>query len=115
MSLLSESMTKCIMMDKTTTSDGMGGYDVVWKEGAEFNAAIRYDSSMEARKAEQDGVTALYTIVTTKELNLQYHDVIKRVEDGKIFRVTSDGDDNKTPTSAGLNMREVSAEEWRLS
>lgn len=115
MSLLSEAMEKCIMLDKTTTSDGYGGYIIDWKEGAEFQAAIVLDSSMQARIAEQQGVTALYTITTKKNINLQYHDVFKRVEDGKIFRVTSDGDDKHTPKSASLDMRQVSAEEWNLT
>lgn len=115
MSLLSEAMEKCIMIDKTTTSDGYGGYITTWVEGAEFQAAIVLDSSMQARIAEQQGVTALYTITTKKVMNLQYHDVFKRSSDGKIFRVTSDGDDKKTPESAGLNMRQVSAEEWVLN
>lgn len=115
MSLLSESMTECVMLDKSTSADGYGGYVIEWKEGAEFNAAIVLDSSMQARIAEKQGVTALYTITTTKALNLQYHDVLKRLSDGKIFRVTSDGDDKKTPASASLNMRQVTAEEWELT
>ena len=115
MSLLSDAMTKCVMLDKVTSADGYGGYVITWKEGAEFTAAIVLDSSMQARIAEKQGVTALYTVTTTKALNLQYHDVFRRVEDGKIFRVTSDGDDKKTPASAGLNMRQVTAEEWELT
>jgi hypothetical protein len=115
MSLLTEQMEKCIMLDKTTTSDGYGGYIIDWKEGAEFQAAIVLDSSMQARIAEQQGVTALYTITTKKNINLQYHDVFRRKEDGKIFRVTSDGDDKHTPKSASLDMRQVSAEEWNLT
>ncbi len=115
MSLLTEQMEKCIMLDKTTTSDGYGGYIIDWKEGAEFQAAIVLDSSMQARIAEQQGVTALYTITTKKNINLQYHDVFRRKEDGKIFRVTSDGDDKHTPKSANLDMRQVSAEEWNLT
>lgn len=115
MSLLDERMENCIMMDKTTIADGYGGYLTEWKEGAPFKSAIVLDSSMQARIAEQQGVTALYTVTTTKALNLQYHDVFKRVSDGKIFRVTSDGDDKYTPTSASLNMRQVSAEEWELT
>ena len=55
-----------------------------------------------------------YTITTGKAVNLQYHDVFRRVRDGKIFRVTSDGDDKHTPASAALNMRQVTAEEWEL-
>ena len=114
MSLLSEAMENCVMLDKTTTPDGYGGTIDVYVPGAEFQAAIVLVSSMQARIAEQQGVTALYTITTRKSINLQYHDVLKRKSDGKIFRVTSDGDDKHTPNSANLNMRQVSAEEWTL-
>ena len=114
MSLLSEAMTACVFLDKTHVPDGYGGSTTAWVEGAEFSAAIVLDSSIQAKIAEKQGVTGLYTITTSKDINLQYHDVFRRKEDGKIFRVTSDGDDKKTPTSAGLNMRQVSAEEWEL-
>jgi hypothetical protein len=103
------------MVDKKTASDGYGGFVATWADGAEFQAAIVFDSSLEARKAEQQGVSSLYTVTTAKALNLAYHDVFKRVSDGKIFRVTSDGDDKFTPNSATLNMRQVSAEEWSLT
>lgn len=114
MSLLDVYMTDCKMMDKSTTSDGYGGYTTTYTEGASFMAAVILDNSLEARRAEKEGVTALYTVTTSKSLNLQYHDVFKRVSDGKIFRVTSDGDDKHTPISATLDMRQVSAEEWEL-
>lgn len=114
MSLLQEAMTDCTMLDKRTQSDGRGGWITSWIDGAEFRAAIVYDSSIEARQAQAQGVTALYTVTTTKANNLQYHDVFRREEDGKLFRVTSDGDDRHTPPSASLNMRQVSAEEWAL-
>lgn len=112
MSLLSEAMESCVMMDKLTTSDGYGSYYSRWQDGATFQAAIVFDSSMQARVAAVQGVTGLYTVTTAKNVNLQYHDVFRRTSDGKIFRVTSDGDDKKTPASATLNMRQVSAEEW---
>lgn len=115
MSLLAEAMEPFVLYDKTTTADGYGGYISTWSEGAEFSAAAVLNTSIEAKIAQAQGVTALYTITTIKAMNLQYHDVIKRLSDGKVFRVTSDGDDKKTPNSAGLNMRQVSAEEWTLS
>lgn len=113
--LLNESMETCVLLNKTTTADGYGGYETTWADGAEFKAAIVLDTSIEARVAKQQGVTGIYTVTTSRVLNLQYHDVFRRVEDGKIFRVTSDGDDKKTPDSATLDMRQVSAEEWVLS
>lgn len=115
MSLLSEAMTTCHMIDKVTTTDSYGGYNESYKEGAEFKAAIRFDSSLQARVAEKDGVTSLYTITTNKSITLEYHNIIRRDSDGKIFRITSDGDDSFTPESASLNMRQVTAEEFQLN
>lgn len=115
MSLLTEAMDNCIMMNKQTEPDGYGGIKTTWSEGAPFQAAVVFDTSMEARTADAQGVTSLYTVTTRKNITLEYHDVFKRVEDGKIFRVTSDGDDKYTPDSATLNMRVVTAEEFRLN
>lgn len=111
MSLLDESMEQFVIMDKTTVPDGYGGYKTEWKEGAPISAAAVLDTSMEARMADKQGVTALYTITTRKIVNLQYHDIIRRTRDGKLFRVKSDGDDKATPNSARLDMRQVAAEE----
>lgn len=111
MSLLSEAMETCVMLDRVTTPDGYGGKIDTWQDGAEFKAAIVFDSSMQARIAGVQNVTSLYTVTTPKSITLEYHDVFRR-PDGKIFRVTSDGDDKKTPASASLNMRQVTAEEW---
>ena len=114
MSLLDEQMEKCIMIDKRSTPDGYGGTRSVWIDGAPFDAAIVLDTSMESRLAEKQGVTNIYTVVTQKSVNLQYHDVFRRSRDNKIFRVKSDGDDKTTPKSATLNMRVVTAEEWEI-
>lgn len=112
MSLLKEATEKCIMLDKRTEADGYGGYITTYTDGAEFNAAIIFDTSIEARAAEMQGVTSRYTITTGKEITLEYHDIFRRVRDGKVFRVTSDGDDKYTPASATLNIRQVTAEEF---
>jgi len=112
MSLLNEAMTKCTMLHKMTEDDGYGGEITTWRPGASFDAAITFDTSMEARTAGSQGVTSLYTVTTRKMKVLEYHEVFRRESDGKIFRVTSDGDDKYTPASAALNMRQVTAEEW---
>lgn len=115
MSLIDDFMDKCIMLNKVTTADGYGGYITTWTEGAEFDAAITFDTSMQARTADKAGVTSLYTVTTSRALTLEYHDVFRRVRDGKVFRVTSDGDDKFTPASATLDMRQVTAEEWSVT
>lgn len=114
MSLLQEAMETCTMLDKVTTSDGYGGYITTRTEGAKFLAAITFDNSLQARIADKQGVSSRYTVTTNRSVMLTYHDVFRRESDGKTFRVKSDGDDKYTPKSAGLNMRQVSAEEWRV-
>lgn len=113
MSLLSEALDKCVMMHKITVDDdGRGGETTSWVDGAHFEAAIVFDASIQARAAQAQGVSSVYTVTTRKAKVLEYHEVFRRLEDGKVFRVTSDGDDKKTPDSASLNMRQVTAEEF---
>lgn len=114
MSLLADAFETCTMLHKTTQDDGYGGEVAAWVDGATFQAAITFDSSMQARVAQSQGVKSLYTVTTKKNKVLEYHEVFRRESDGKIFRVTSDGDDKATPDSATLNMRQVTAEEWEV-
>ena len=114
MSLIDEFKTPCVMLEKKRIPDGEGGFITSWAEGAEFDAAVVFDSSLEARTAEQQGVSSLYTVTTAKNAKLEYHDVFKRISDGKIFRVTSDGDDKQTPERATFQFAQVTAEEWSL-
>lgn len=114
MSLLESAMEDVVMLNKQTEPDGEGGFITNWVESAKFKAAITFDSSMESRIAEKQGVTSRYTVTCPTNAKLEYRDVIKRLSDGKIFRITSDGDDKKTPESASFSFRQVSAEEWFL-
>jgi hypothetical protein len=114
MSLLSEAMEECIILDKITVDDGYGGVKQTYVSGATIHAAIVFDTSIQARVADKQGVTSLYTVTTPRTITLNYHDVFRRVRDNKIFRVTSDGDDKYTPKSAGLDMRQVTAEEFEI-
>lgn len=114
MSLLSDAMETCAFLNKQVTPDGYGGYTTTWADGATFKAAIVFDTSIEARTAEAQGVTSRYTVTTPRTMTLEYHDVFRRQRDNKIFRVTSDGDDKYTPVSTALDMRQVTAEEWTL-
>ena len=113
-SLLDDQMKECILLNKVTRPDGYGGTEDTWTDSdVEFPAAIVFDTSITARIAEKQGVTSLYIVTIKRQMTLNFHDVFKRKEDGKIFRVTSDGDDSYTPISATLDMRQVTAEEWR--
>lgn len=111
MSLLSEAFEECTIINRKKVNDDYGGFKIEWVDGAGFSAAIVFDSSMQAKIAEKQGVSSLYTITTTRSIVLEYGEYFRRERDGKLFRITSDGDDRYTPKSAGLDMRQVSAEE----
>lgn len=115
MSLLAQAMTECVFVRKIDKPDGEGGYTTSWVDGAPFKAAITFDSSMEARTAEKAGVTSLYTVTVPIGTWIEYYDVFKRLSDGKVFRVTSDGDDKMTPKSASFQVFQVTAEEFTPS
>ena len=115
MSLLNDAFEKCTMLTQQETLDGYGGEDdTSWVDGDQVDCAIVYESSSQNKIAEAAGSKAVYTITTRRNITLHFHDVLRRERDGKIFRVTSDGKDNRTPNGAGLDMRQVTAEEWEL-
>ena len=115
MSLVDSAMETTYIMDKTTVLDSYGSPKTVWRQGAPIDAAFSFNSSTEARIAAQQGVNNRYTIYTHRNVVLQFPDVVKRASDGKYFRITSDGNDNRTPQSAGLDLRAVEAEEWTIT
>lgn len=115
MSLIEEFMVPCTFLEKSRVPDGEGGFITNWVEGAEFSAAIVFSTSIEARRAEKEGVSSRYRVTTGRKVKLEYHDVFRRLSDGKIFRVTSDGDDVISPGFSEIDTIIVTAEEWKLT
>ena len=115
MSLLDSAFEDFVIIDKVTRPDGYGGIITQYVDGATIAAAAVLVSSPETTIAQALTNKEAFTITTRKNVNLQYHDILRRKSDGKVFRVTSDGDDLKTPDTATLNMRNVSAEEWTVT
>lgn len=101
-------------MIKTIVDDGLGATTKAWVQSTVFTANVSKVTTNEQETAEaRDGV-AVYRVTTPKSLVLDYHDVIKRLPDGKLFRITSDGTDMATPDVSTLDMRIVTAEEWEI-
>lgn len=115
MSLIDRMMEPCVIVNKIKTADGEGGTVTQWQEGVEIKAAITLDSTMQARIAEREGVTSVYTITTKKSVQLDFHEVIKRLRDGKYFRITSDRGDKVSPAVSSLDISQVTAEKWELT
>lgn len=114
MSLLSEAYEPFVFVEKTREPDGVGGYHTVWRDGAQFEAAIDLPANTLATIANKLTERKNATLTTSRAIVLEAMDVVKRVEDGQYFRCTSSGKDTKTPQSATLDMRQVCVEYWTL-
>ena len=115
MSLIDCMMESCVFMVKKQEPDGSGGKKTVWTDGEPLRAAITLDTSTEAQIAEAAGTVKTYTVSVSRSVCLKYHDVIKRLSDGKTFRITSDNADKKTPVCTALDIAQSTAEAWRLT
>ena len=108
-------MESCVFMVKKAEPDGSGGSKTEWVDGEPLMAAIIRDTSTEARIAEAAGTVDVYTVTVPRSVRLKYHAVIKRLSDGKTFRITSDNAEKKTPLCTALDISQSSAEAWRLT
>ena len=114
MSLLDSMMEKCAMLDKRSVPDGLGGFSYVWTAGAEFSATIIKMSSPTITVAEQQGVSEQYSVVTPSGVQLDFHDVFKRLSDGATFRVTGYTRDTQAPEASTVKIAKVTAERWTI-
>lgn len=115
MALIDCMMVPCVFMEKKQAPDGSGGQDTEWTEGKQFRAAITLDTSTVARIADAAGTVNVYTISVSRSVHLPFHAVIKRLSDGKTFRITSDNSEKKTPVCTALDIAQSTAEAWRLT
>ena len=108
-------MESCVFMVKKAEPDGSGGSNTEWVDGKPLMAAIIRDTSTDARIAEAAGAVEMYTVTVPRSVHLKYHAVIKRLSDGKTFRITSDNSGKRTPLCTALDIAQSSAEAWRLT
>lgn len=107
---LQDFFVPCRIMDRKSVPDGYGGFTYQYVDGAKFSAGISTDSSTEARIAYQQGLKVMYSVVTGELVSLKQGDVIKRISDGLLLRITSDAVDMTTPAVAKVKFRKVTAE-----
>ena len=114
MSLLENAYEDFDVMDPVSVDDGYGGTTQTWTEGITIKGAMTKNTSAQAQIAQAMKATGAYTLIVKKDTVLNFHNVLKRKSDGKVFRLVNDSDDRKTPTGAALNMRLYNCEEYVL-
>lgn len=122
MNLLLKNMEEFRMMNASRTEDRQSGSHTVWTEGISFQAhAVSAQSRMQAAKSNAEQVANKpeaipeYTILTKRSVCLPFHSIVKRVSDGRFFRIVSDATDSKTPVGSQLDLRMHAAEKYRLA
>lgn len=95
-------------------TNGPFGPVIDWQEGAEFDCLLTFNSSMEARIAEKQQVTSLFSGIVAKDSPIEYHSVFKRVSDDAVFRVTSEPKDDESPGIATFSVKAFTAEKYTL-
>lgn len=113
-SLLNSFSRKCIILEKERVSDGEGGYITTWKDGAEFENYMAIDTSMEARIAEKQGVTSVYSALVGISVPINYGDYFRDVEYNTVYRVTSNPNEKQAPKSSSFNLKYFTAERTEL-
>lgn len=112
--LVENFMEDCVMLEKRRIPDGQGGFTTKWSDGPSFQASIVKDKTLEARVAEKQGVTEVYTVTTAAGIGLDFHDVFRRARDGTVFRATSNASDSRPPKVATFDFEQVFAERWEI-
>lgn len=105
MSLLDSFGALCVLMDRTRKPDGEGGYITAWADGIKFVNYSALDSTMQARVAEAQGVSSVYTVLVQKDLPIEYGDYYRDEKTGKTYRVTSDPAEKQAPDAASAAIR----------
>lgn len=101
-----------VKLDEISVSDGEGGFTTEYREGAPFTATISPDISITAAIAQKDSERKAYKIATPQNAKLKKGDIIKRVEDGVVFRITQSSDETAKISTIRINI--CKAEEWEL-
>jgi len=114
MSLMDEYAVACVLLVKTRTDDPVGGYKTAWKPDLHFTPAWEFEGAPQMTVAEQEGVSRVYRIYVDKTLDLDFHEVFRREDNGQVYRVTNPGTDRKTPSFSRLNKRLIEVEKWEI-
>lgn len=114
MSLLDDFARPCVLLEKSSKPDGAGGYETTWRDGVPFSNYQALDTSMEARRAEKEGVTSVYSALVDSSIPIDYNDFFRDESTGDTFRVTSVPRDKQAPRNASFSLKFFTAERRAL-
>lgn len=114
MGLIEREQRPCARIVKSDVPDREGGRYAAYMQSCTFNAIISPNSQVSSSKTLADnevsakGIKVFYPAA----IELQLHDVIKTLDDGKTYRITTGG--SQPPKSASVQYSLAVAEEWEV-
>lgn len=114
MSLLDEFARRCVRMKPQTAEDGAGGRVTTWTEDFEFTACLARNASIEARRAEKQGVSSVYDALVNQSVRLAFGDYFRDAQSGETWRVTSNPEEKRSPACSMLPLKHFTAERKEL-
>ena len=112
--LLDSMRETCVLLNKTVTRDKTGGYVTQYTRGAEFDAVIAENTSVEAAIAGINTEKEMVGVTVANGVPLEYHSVFMRVGTGKTYRVRT-SDVLKAPSISALGSKVVQCEEFEIT
>ena len=112
--LLDSMREPCVLLNKTVTRDNVGGYVTVYTRGAEFDAVIAENTSIEASIAGINTEKGMVGVTVENAVPLEYHSVFMRVNSGKTYRVRT-SEVLKSPSISPMGTKVVQCEEFEIT
>ena len=120
--LLDQNFEHFDILTPAETDDGIGGRSAAFTVTGGFQGvaviaqtAHAFAKDQTVQHAQAQSAEPAYTLLTRRAVLLPFHTVIRRTSEGRIFRITSDADDAKTPKGSHLDLRMHACEEWSLT
>lgn len=110
--MITDMFTTFKRQTRSTTTSDYGGDKETYVDGASFQACAAQNNaftSLEMWIAEQKGAKAVFSIITVSD-SLTHNEIIKRVSDGALFRITSDSVGCVAPSIASIAYQQATAE-----
>lgn len=103
-----------ILIDETTVSDGYGGYETKWKDGAKIVVGLVQPHDGSTTIANAIVGKQSITIMTGTDTDLKRDKYFKRVSNGKTYKLDRDNNEKLAPDDSTLQWRVTTATEAAL-
>lgn len=109
---LSDFYKDITFLNKISQSDGLGGIEFVYIDGVSFKGVITRESNIQTRIAEREGLKAIYTLSTSKNIQIDFGDLIKC--ENKVYKVVSIKNELQTPSFSSLDLQQYELEKYEI-